>query len=864
MPDSLWYKKDPQHVLKYFKTSLSGLSCVEVKKRKETYGENSIPQQSQRSLFAITLSQFSDLMILILLLAAFISGFLGELADTIAILFIVIINAIIGASQDYRAQKEIASLRALSSPDAQVIRNSEVCSIASSEIVPGDIVNLEAGNIVPADIRLLDTNTLIVDESALTGESQDTSKDIVTLDGDDLSIGDRHNMVFKASLVTKGAGTGVVVATGSSTEIGRIAQLLNDEVKVKTPLQQRLSTFGRYLALAVLLICGVIFAVGLLQGQPLVLMFLTSISLAVAAIPEALPAVITISLAISARKLIKQQALVRNLPAVETLGSVTYICTDKTGTLTQNEMKVELVYTPDTGRGALEVKFNELGQGMAISNDVCLENGIPQGEATEIALFQGAFKAGFDKEHLQASMPRVAVLPFDSERKLMTTIHRTEMGQIAFVKGAPESLVTLCDDIDQTQILNEAEALANEGFRVLAYAMRHIEESENEEVPESIEHNLTFLGLVALIDPPRPEAAQAIADCVSAGITPVMITGDHQGTALAIAKRLKMANAIDQVVTGKQLAEWSIEDLAERVALIRVYARVSPEQKLQIVKALQQRNQFVAMTGDGVNDAPALKAANIGVSMGKSGTDVARQASDMVLLDDNFSTIVNAIKDGRRIFDNIRKFIKDAMSSNSGEIWTLLLAPFLALPIPLLPIHILWINLLTDGLPGLAFSSEPAEPGIMQRPPREPKENIFAHGTWQHIVWVGLFVAAISLGSMSWALSRGVEYWQTIVFTVLTVSQLFHSFAVRSERESVFTIGLFTNRNMLAAILVTFLLQMSVIYIPVLNPIFHTQPLPLFDLAICIGLSSLVLIAVEIEKYLIRKGFIYAQSAPAV
>lgn len=858
MTGSAWYKKDPKLVLSTLDTSLNGLSAIEARKRLTKYGENTLPQKQQRSLLAIILTQFNDFMILILLLAALVSGFFGDLSDTIAILFIVLVNAIIGASQDYRAQKEIAALQAMSNPDSQVKRDSKVFTSAVTELVPGDIVVLTAGNMVPADMRLLETNDLIVDESALTGESESVTKDIAILEEDDLSIGDRRNMVFKNSLITKGMGTAVVVATGWNTEIGRIAQLLDNEIKVKTPLQQRLQTFGRYLAVAILLICAVIFMVGMLQGQPLVLMFLTTISLAVAAIPEALPAVITISLALSARKLIAHHALVRNLPAVETLGSVTYICTDKTGTLTQNEMKVEQIYTLETGRTILSSSLTELALAMAVSNDVSEKNDVLQGEATEFALFKSAKEAGFDKAQLQASMPRVAVLPFDSTRKLMTTIHQTEKGKIAYVKGAPECLVTRCIGDQQKQLLEEADALANEGFRVLAFGVRELSREVTSITSETVEQNLRFLGLVALIDPPRPEAQQAVAGCLAAGITPVMITGDHHGTAFAIAKRLKIVETIDQVATGKQLSKWSTDELAQRVDSLRVYARVSPEQKLQIVKALQMRDEFVAMTGDGVNDAPALKAANIGVSMGRSGTDVARQASDMVLLDDNFSTIVKAIKDGRRIFDNIHKFIKDTMSSNSGEIWTLFLAPFLALPIPLLPIHILWINLLTDGLPGLAFSAEPAEPGVMQRPPRPPKENIFAHGTWQHIVWVGLFVAAMSLGSMAWAISRNVDYWQTIVFTVLTISQLFHSYAVRSERESVLTIGLFTNQHMIVALLVTFLLQMAVIYIPALNHIFHTQPLPLFELLICIGLSSLVLIAVEIEKYLIRKGFLYA------
>ena len=855
-------------MLEHFESIVQGLNSVEAEKRLADYGANTLPHKRRRSLFNIVLAQFSDFMIIVLLLAAVISGWIGELQDTLAILFIVLVNALIGASQEFRAQRAVEALRAMSAPEAKVIRDQRPVSLPASQLVPGDVVLLEAGNIVPADMRLLETQALLIDESALTGESQAVDKQPKTLDADDIAIGDRHNMLFKNSLVSRGSCKGVVVATGSHTEIGRIAQLLQTQTSVKTPLQQRLSVFGRYLAAAVLFICAVIFAVGLLQGQPLLLMLLTAISLAVAAIPEALPAVVTISLALGARKLILHQALVRNLPAVETLGSVTYICTDKTGTLTQNKMHVEWVYTLSQERSSLSTEHQALGQAMALSNDVLEIEGSVQGEATELALYTAALEAGFAKATLLQTLPRVALIPFDSERKQMTTIHQTERGVIAYVKGAPERVLSQCVGapgnsetliFEQDSLLAEATALADEGYRVLALAKREFTVLPQPVEAKDIETGLEFLGLVALIDPPRPQVQQAVSDCILAGITPVMITGDHPGTAMAIAKRLGIARDVKQLVTGKQLEQYSQEVLAERVASLRVYARVSPEQKLEIVKAMQARGEFVAMTGDGVNDAPALKRANIGVAMGKNGTDVARQAADMVLLDDNFATIVRAVKEGRRIFDNIHKFIKDTMSSNSGEIWTLFLAPFFALPIPLLPIHILWINLVTDGLPGLAFSAEPAEPGLMRRAPRPPQENIFAHGTWQHIVWIGLFVAALSLGSMAWALSRGVEYWQTIVFTVLTVSQLFHSLAVRSEQASLLNIGIFSNRPMIVALTLMFLLQMAVIYLPALNRIFHTQALPLFDLMICLGLSSLVLVAVEVEKFLIRKGLLYTR-----
>jgi Ca2+-transporting ATPase len=616
----------------------------------------------------------------------------------------------------------------------------------------------------------------------------------------------------------------------------------------------------------------VIFIAGLMRGEPLALMFLTAVSLAVAAIPEALPAVVTISLAFGARKMSRHQALIRHLPSVETLGSVTVICSDKTGTLTQNRMHLEKLYVdgalqeePATLQGD-SLAIQRLWQSLALSNDVEAGESGAIGEPTELALYQAAFAAGWEKKTLSEQLPRLGELPFDAERKRMTTLHQEGNTIIAFTKGAPEQLLPRCTSqltgaergvFDQAGTMDRAQALAEEGYRVLAIACREWPSLPQELDSDVIETDLAFLGLVVLIDPPREEAHAAVAECASAGIIPVMITGDHPATALAIAKRLGIAEEGDEVITGKELEQLTATLLARRLDSVRVFARVSPRQKIIIVQALQQKGEFVAMTGDGVNDAPALKHADIGVAMGQKGTDVAREAADMVLLDDNFAAIVTSVREGRRIFDNIRKFIKDTMSSNSGEIWTLFLAPFMGLPVPLLPIHILWINLVTDGLPGLAFTQEPAERGLMQRPPRPPNESIFAHGMWQHIIWVGLFVGGISIASQAWAIARGVEYWQTITFTVLTVSQLFHSLSVRSERESLFTLGLMSNRYMLGAVLLTVALQLMVIYVPMFNPIFKTQPLPLFDLGICFALSSLVLVAVELEKYLIRRGWLY-------
>lgn len=871
MSEKSWHCLEPEDVLKQLESSMHGLTAQQASQRLQKFGSNSLPEAHRRSLLVMLVGQFSDFMILVLLAAALISGIIGEPQDAIAILVIVILNAIIGLVQEFRAERAVAALREMATPDAQVIRDGKSLTISAIELVPGDLVLLEAGNQVPADLRLIQCEQLQLDESALTGESHAVDKSEMTLTEADLPLGDRINLAYKSSMVSRGRGRGVVVATGEVTEIGQIAGLLQQEAGVKTPLQIRLARFGRYLALAVLVICSIVFVAGLLQGQPMMLMFLTAVSLAVAAIPEALPAVVTISLALGARKLIRNNALVRNLPAVETLGSVTYICADKTGTLTQNHMSAERFLISGEEREALPsadsiVSLSELGRAMALNNDVEEKDNQPAGEATELALYEAAQSAGYIRDSLEQVLPRQSVVPFDSTRKMMTTLHSGDEGILAYIKGAPERVIPLCENVlgedgtvsfDQKAMLVEAERLASDGYRVLAYGRRVLSELPDETQAENIEQAITFLGLVALIDPPRPEVSQAVADCLSAGITPVMITGDHPGTAFTIARQLGITDQPETVLTGSELAQLSDDELSGVVESLRVYARVSPKQKLRIVKALQVNGEFVAMTGDGVNDAPALKRAGIGIAMGQKGTDVAREAADMILLDDNFATIVKAIRAGRRIFDNIRKFIKDTMSSNSGEIWTLFLAPLMGLPIPLLPIHILWINLVTDGLPGLAFTAEPAEPGIMSRPPRPPDESIFAHGMWQHIIWVGLFVGGISIASQAWAISRDMAYWQTVVFTVLTLSQLFHSMAVRSETASLFSIGILSNKPMLGAIALTVVLQLAVIYVPVFNGIFHTQPLPVYDLVLCLLLSSSVLFVVEIEKWLIRNGFIY-------
>jgi len=630
----------------------------------------------------------------------------------------------------------------------------------------------------------------------------------------------------------------------------------------------------------ILALCAIFFIAGLLRGEELMLMLLTAISLAVAAIPEALPAVVTITLALGARKLVKQNALIRKLPAVETLGSVTYICSDKTGTLTMNRMTVEEMYAGGQiiGKSELNKQAHDLENSsilltaMALSNDASNDkDGNVIGDPTEAALFSLAQKCGFDKKILHESFPRVAEIPFDSDRKLMTTFHQWKDGTyISFTKGALESLCELSssnltldgpDPFDKNATLTVGERMAGDGLRTLGFAYRQWDKLPDQLTPGVVESGLTMLGIAGLMDPPREEAVDAVLLCKSAGIRPVMITGDHPVTALAVARRVGIVDdGSGVVITGTELEQLSLEEFEERVEQICVYARVAPEQKLKIIKALQDKGQYVAMTGDGVNDAPALKRADIGVAMGITGTDVSKEAAHMILLDDNFATIVKAVKEGRRIFDNIRKFIKYTMTSNSGELWTLFIAPFLGLPIPLLPIHILWINIVTDGLPGLALAAEPAERGVMQKSPRHPQESIFAHGLGVHIIWVGLLMGLVTICTQKWAIATGVDNWQTIVLTVLCLSQLGHVLAIRSESESLLKRGILSNKPLLSALVLTFGLQMAIIYVPFLNPVFHTAPLTFSELLITLALSSIVFFAVEAEKFVARRKHRHKES----
>ena len=841
-----------------------GLSVDEVARRRARFGPNRLDEGRRRGPLRMLLDQFADFMVLVLLASAVLAGILGEPQDSLAIAVILTLNAVLGFAQEYRAERAVRALQALGAPQARVWRDGGVAVVPGEDIVPGDVVLLDAGSAVPADVRIVDAAQLRIDESALTGESQPVEKRIDALAGGDLARGDRTNLAFKGTLVTYGRGRGVVVATGMETELGRVAALLDEADDGRTPLQRRLADFGRRLALAVLALCAVLFVVGVLRGEEPVLMFLTAVSLAVAAIPEALPAVVTVALALGARKMVRANALIRRLPAVETLGSVTCVCSDKTGTLTENRMRVEAFHVDgrDTGTppgpGQRSVAWNLLLAALALSNDAEPRGDGAEGDPTEVALLLAALRAEIDKRELAARMPRLAEVAFSSERARMTTIHSDpDGGLVAFTKGAPEHVLPSCRDVDLPAMLDAADDMARRGLRVLAFASRRLERMPEEGQLEDIETGMTLLGLVGLIDPPRAEAAEAVALCRTAGIRVVMITGDHPATARAIATRLGIVDDGGRVVSGAELARLDRDAFAAEVESIRVYARVAPEQKIQIVEALQKHGELVAMTGDGVNDAPALRQAEIGVAMGKGGTDVAREAAHMVLLDDNFASIVGAVREGRRIYDNIRKFIKFAFASNTGEIWTLFLAPLVDLPIPLLPIHILWVNLVTDGLPGLALTLEPAEREIMQRPPRPPRESIFAHGLWQHAVWVGLLLGGVTLSTQAWALRTGLEHWQTMTFTVLTLSQMGHVLAVRSEHDSLLTQGLLSNRPLLGAVVLTILLQCAVIYLPVSWSIFKTQPLTGGELALCFAVASIVFVAVEIEKWMVRRGWLY-------
>lgn len=851
-----WHKLSKKEVFELFGTSQKGLSANAAEEKFREVGPNELQEGKKKSIAGMLLAQFKDVMILILLAAAIISGVIGDLTDTIVILVIVILNAIIGFIQEYRAEKAMEALKQMAVTQARVLRDGVSKWLTATELVPGDMVMLEAGNAVPADIRIIESVNLKIEEAALTGESLAIDKIQQTLEEEDLPVGDKKNMAFKGTYVTYGRGTGIVVATGMQTELGRIAKMLQEK-ETLTPLQQRMASFGKKLSVLVLLLCVLFFVAGWVRGEDLVRMVLTSISLAVAAIPEALPAVITISLALAAKRLIRFNSLIRKLPAVETLGSVTYICTDKTGTLTKNKMYVEDVFVNDKiykrdklGSVKNQETVNLLLHAFALNNDAVEDsNGDLKGDSTETALLEVSRDFTINQE----TWPRQEEIAFDADRKLMTTFHSHDGKIISFTKGAPDILLKRCENIDLKALQQQVDDMAAKGHRVLGFACRYWDKVPEHPSTKIHESQLQFLGLSGLIDPPREEVFDAVEQCKTAGIVPVMITGDHPLTAKAIASRLGILSSdADLVVTGHQLANMDQDDFLYKIEKIKVYARVSPEQKLQIVKMLQQKGHYVAMTGDGVNDAPSLKRANIGIAMGITGTDVSKEAAHMILLDDNFSTIVRAVKEGRRIYDNILKFIKYLMTTNSGELWTLLLGPMIGLPVSLLPIHILWINLVSDGLPAISLSFEKAEKNIMNRPPRPPQQSVFANGRGYHMIWVGILMAGITLSLQGWAIDQG-WHWQTIVFNVLCLCQMGHVLAIRSENQSLFSIGVFSNKPLIASVIFAIALQITITYVPILQPIFHTEALDLPEFILVGAASSLVFFAVEIEKIISRR-----------
>ncbi|MDI6601459.1 MAG: calcium-translocating P-type ATPase, SERCA-type [Thermoanaerobacteraceae bacterium] len=860
-----FYSKEVHEVLKELKTEQTGLSSQEVERRLKEFGFNELEAKKGETLFQMFINEFKDFMIMILLIAAAISAFVGEITDAIIIVAIVVLNALLGVFQENRANKALKALKKLTRPNAKVIRDGRVQVVSTRELVPGDIVVLEAGDFVPADGRLIETANLKVNESSLTGESMPVEKQVAPLDSYEVSIGDRINMVFTGTTVVYGRGKMVVVNTGMRTEMGSIASMMEDE-KMTTPLQERLAELGKTLGIAALAVCAFIFFVGYLRGTPILEMFMTAISLAVAAIPEGLPAIVTITLAIGVQRMVKRNAIIRKLPAVETLGSANVICTDKTGTLTLNQMTVKSIYTDGEVKRLEDIKKDERAKkliGMsALCSDARLdedEKGI--GDPTEVALVIALKNLGREKNEIEAIYLRVDELPFDSDRKLMTTVHEVENGYAVITKGALESVMPrcisiedkenvrdICDD-DVINIEKANEEMAHNGMRVLALAYKILPDMNYDR--NKLESDLTFLGLIGMIDPPRPEVKDAIKECDFAGITTVMITGDHRLTAEAIARDLGILHEGEEVVTGKELEDMSDEELEKRVKKIRVYARVSPEHKVKIVKAWQKNNAVVGMTGDGVNDAPALSQADIGAAMGITGTEVAKEAADMVLTDDNFATIVAAVEEGRTIYSNIRKAIRYLLSCNIGEILTVFLANIFGLGQPLLPIHLLWINLVTDSLPALGLGMEPPSPDVMKSSPRTRDESIFAGGLGLQLLLEGAFMGILAISAFMLGKRYSLETAETMTFMTLVFSQLIHSLNSRSNRESIFKLGLTTNRFLILALILGVSLQL-LLDMPPLNAIFKISTLEPIQWVYVICLSLVILVMGEIEKMIFR------------
>lgn len=854
-----------------------GLDGAEAASRLEQHGKNMLQEAEGKSLLQKMLAQFKDVMIIILLVAAVISGLLGEWTDSIIIVVVVLINAILGVVQENKAENALAALKQMSSPNAQVRRGGQVITIKAEDLVPGDIVLLEAGNVVPADMRLIETASLKIEEAALTGESVPVDKELAPLEKADVVIGDRVNMAYMSSNVAYGRGVGVVTATGVHTEVGKIASFISQEEDEITPLQKKLNELGKYFTIIIIIVAAIMFGIGYFEGREWLDMLLTSISLAVAAIPEGLPAIVTIILALGVQKMAKRKSIIRKLPAVETLGSTEIICSDKTGTLTQNKMTVQQAYV---GQHHIDEEKTMLGHLdgdrflyiMTLCNDskITEEDGSTRllGDPTETALIDYALKQGLNKHKLEEQYPRVAELPFDSDRKLMTTVHKMhdEDGSPLRImtKGAPDVLLERCTHIvkdGKVELLSEAykkeiaaanKAMADKALRVLAAAYRDIEKLPDDIHSDALERDLVFAGLVGMIDPPREEVKDAVRICKEAGIRPIMITGDHRDTAAAIAKELDIIQDESGVLTGSELNQIDEKEFEQKVTQYSVYARVSPEHKVRIVQAWKKRGKIVAMTGDGVNDAPALKTADIGIGMGITGTDVSKGVSDMVLADDNFSTIVVAVEEGRKVYSNIRKAIQFLLSANLGEVLTLFIATLVGWKI-LFPIHILWINLVTDTLPALALGFEKAEDDIMKQPPRKSSTSVFADGVGAGIIYQGILEAGLTLWAYWWGHTHYSEaHAVTMAFATLGLIQLTHAFNVRSNRKSIFSIGFFSNRYLNGAAVISGLLVILVILLPFMNDLFSVVELNLEQWLIVIGSAVAIIPLVEIVKLFVR------------
>ena len=878
MEKEKWYLKSVEEVQNGLKTDLKkGLQKEEVTNRYQQYGYNRLETGKKKSGFQMFIEQFKDFMIIVLIIAAAVSGLIGVMEnegpwDAVIIIGIVIINAVIGTVQEIKAQKSLDALKKMSSHVAKVIRNGELLVIPSEELVPGDLIEIETGDFVPADIRLIEAVNLKIQEAALTGESVAVEKQIETIEDEEAGIGDRVNMMFSSSLVTYGRGKGIVVETGMKTEVGKIAGILQEAEDTETPLQQKLNKLGKTLGLVVLAICIIIFAVGFIRNpEEMLEVFMTAVSLAVAAIPEGLPAISTIVLAIGVQKMVKKNAIVKTLPSVETLGSSTVICSDKTGTLTQNKMTVEKIYYNekefDMNRqiesGIDNDDLKILINSAVLCNDTKVSNEDKlTGDPTETALVDMGLKLGLNKNEL--GTPRVQEIPFDSDRKLMTTVHKVDDKYIVYTKGAVDELLKRCTKIQlngQVAELSEKHTkdigennynMAKEALRVLAMAYKILDHEPTKDEMLNLESNLIYIGQVGMIDPARPECKDAVAKCKTAGIKVVMITGDHRITAIAIAKQLGILEDENEAITGADVEKMTDEELIAKVRSVSVYARVSPEHKVRIVKAWQANGEVVAMTGDGVNDAPAVKTADIGVAMGIVGTDVSKEAADVVLTDDNFATIVASVEEGRRIYDNILKTIQFLLSSNIGEIIVLFIATMIGWDAPLLPIHLLWINLVTDSLPAIALAFDPAEKDIMKRKPKKAN-TIFTKGVTWRIVYQGSMVGILTLVAY-WIGNKthGVEVGQTMAFIVLAMSELVHVFNIRSNNGSAFR-TMFNNKILLGAVTISALIMGIVISIPALAPIFSVvtlKELPLDNLLETIGLVFAPLLIVEGFKLL--------------